>query len=390
MTEYGLLLEDISENVQFPMDVFSEVAQPKVRKVTVYHSSDSFDPKTLEEDIEPVLFGFRGLLQTDIVERERKLQYLLRTDNDIILVYFDRDVATYVSMSVGAPSNDPAGSQLDIFSINCTAKGAILGQVREAIDARCTTDGDEITDTDAMRDSAVELDASVEYVYFEQAQNKYMLPEGDYEIVARLRASAGATAYLAKLEVKNITDVAVVATTTKTLTTGYKIYTFAFTIDSADVGDTIRFTVSRETTTLVHVINDSTNTVTSANASDQATVNTLLNEIKADYNTHIPSTTYHDAADTTNAVTSADASDLATSLTLANEIKADYNAHRSQAGVHPENDTGNGVTAADATDLASVITLANEIKADYNAHLSATVTSSGTIYVDFLGFAAVQ
>lgn len=168
MTEYGLLLEDISGNVQFPMDVFSEVAQPKVRKVTVYHSSDSFDPKTIEEDIEPVRFGFTGLLQADVVERERKLHYLLRTDNDIILIYFDRDVATYVSMSRGVPANDPAGSDFDIFSIECTAKGAVLGQVREAVDSRCTTDGEEITDTDAMRDKAIRLDSSLTVADWQQ------------------------------------------------------------------------------------------------------------------------------------------------------------------------------------------------------------------------------
>lgn len=156
MTEYGLFLEDVSENVQFAMDVFSEVAQPKTRKVTIYHSSDSFDPKTIEEEINPVLFGFRGMLQSSIVERERKLQYLLKTDNDIILVYFDRDVITYVSMSKGGAANDP-NSEFDIFSINCTAKGAILGQVREAVDTRCTTTGEEITDTDAMMDEAVLL-----------------------------------------------------------------------------------------------------------------------------------------------------------------------------------------------------------------------------------------
>ena len=122
----------------------------------------------------------------------------------------------------------------------------------------------------------------------------------------------------------------------------------------------------------IHLANDTTNVVTSANATDQATLNTLLNEIKADYNAHRVSTTFHSVADNTNAVTSADATDLATSLTLANEIKADYNAHRTQATIHPYNDYNNEVTSADSTDLATAETLANEIKADYNAHLTAT------------------
>jgi len=122
----------------------------------------------------------------------------------------------------------------------------------------------------------------------------------------------------------------------------------------------------------IHKVDDTTNPVTSTNATDQATVNTLLNEIKSDYNTHRVSTTFHDVVDATNVVASADATDLATSMTLANEIKTDYNLHRSEATVHPHNDDGNTVTSADGTDLATTIILANEIKGDYNGHLVAT------------------
>lgn len=121
----------------------------------------------------------------------------------------------------------------------------------------------------------------------------------------------------------------------------------------------------------VHKADDTTNTVTSADATDQDTLNTLLNEIKGDYNAHRVSTTFHDAADTTNVVDAADASDLDTSKTLANQIKAKFNAHRSQSGVHPYDDMLHEVTSDDATDLATGITLGNEIKADYNAHLLA-------------------
>lgn len=119
---------------------------------------------------------------------------------------------------------------------------------------------------------------------------------------------------------------------------------------------------------IVHIANDTTNVVTSAAATDQTTLNTLLNEIKADYNAHRVDTTFHTNADTTNAVTSADASNEATSVTLSNEIKADYNAHRSQATIHPYNEVRNVTTSADSIDLATAIVLANEIKGDYNLH----------------------
>jgi len=118
-----------------------------------------------------------------------------------------------------------------------------------------------------------------------------------------------------------------------------------------------------------HEAADTTDTIGATDASDQSTLETLLNEIKTDYNTHIASTTYHVAADITNAVTSANASTLATALTLVNEIKADYNAHRILSGVHLGNDSNNDISSTDATDLATAITLANEIKVDFNLHL---------------------
>lgn len=119
----------------------------------------------------------------------------------------------------------------------------------------------------------------------------------------------------------------------------------------------------------VHKVDDTSNKVTSADATDQTSVNTLLNEIKADYNTHRASTTYHRAADTTNAVTSADATNLASSLTLANEIKADLNAHFIQSGVHMVDDTENLVSKENAVDLTTVKELANQHKEKYTEHL---------------------
>lgn len=60
---------------------------------------------------------------------------------------------------------------------------------------------------------------------------------------------------------------------------------------------------------------------------DQTTANTFLNAVKADYNTHRASTTYHYTADSTNVVTAAAATNLATSIDLANDIKAQLIAH---------------------------------------------------------------
>lgn len=99
---------------------------------------------------------------------------------------------------------------------------------------------------------------------------------------------------------------------------------------------------------------------------------TLVNELKADYNAHRVLTAggVHGAADSTNAVTSADATDLASANTLANEIKTDYEAHRvlTAGSVHGAADSTNVVTAADATDLSTLITLVNDLRTQYEAH----------------------
>lgn len=52
-----------------------------------------------------------------------------------------------------------------------------------------------------------------------------------------------------------------------------------------------------------------------------------LNEMKRVYNLHIASTDAHQNADSTNDITSNDATSLATGYTLANELKLDFNAH---------------------------------------------------------------
>lgn len=124
---------------------------------------------------------------------------------------------------------------------------------------------------------------------------------------------------------------------------------------------------------IVHLADDAGNAVSSDAATDQATLNTLLNEIKADYNAHRVDVSCHSAADSTNSVTSADASNEATSVTLVNEIKADYNAHRILRTAHIYLELSQGTTKADATALASAITLGNELKTKYNLHRSGKI-----------------
>lgn len=147
--------------------------------------------------------------------------------------------------------------------------------------------------------------------------------------------------------------------------------TLQLTVDGSDFSTQLPAGTAVDITDVVVAINDAYMSVASASDITQYTADlvTLANEIKSDYNTHRVSTVYHAAADSTNVVTSTNASDLATAITLLNEMRADYNAHLSQSGVHQLSDATNSVSSPAATTLQSAVTLAHELQDKYNAHL---------------------
>lgn len=129
-----------------------------------------------------------------------------------------------------------------------------------------------------------------------------------------------------------------------------------------------------------------TDVITTADASDLATVVALSNAIKAAYNAHAASTSAHDAADATNVITSADATDQSSANTLLNEAKGDFNAHLVLSAAHGARVAGVGrvtiatVTTTNASDLATSIALANALKLAINAHFL-----SGARRVSYVG-----
>lgn len=139
------------------IEVFDELKRAKTKKVTSFHSPSSYNPKTFSEDVEPHNISLSGSFISDVVSQGRKLDYLTQIEDDVLFIYFNRDIATYLLLSKGGVAGYPAAISDDLFSVGAKTKGQILGQVREAIDDRCTTDGSEVTDTDAMRNKAIQL-----------------------------------------------------------------------------------------------------------------------------------------------------------------------------------------------------------------------------------------
>lgn len=95
----------------------------------------------------------------------------------------------------------------------------------------------------------------------------------------------------------------------------------------------------------------------------------LANELKAAFDGHFTDEIAHDTASSA-AVTIEDATDTATGATLMNELKANLNTHNTASNVHYTNDDTNTVTAADATtDLTEYVALANDLKEQFNDHI---------------------
>lgn len=124
----------------------------------------------------------------------------------------------------------------------------------------------------------------------------------------------------------------------------------------------------------------------------------LANNIKTQYNAHLGNVVAHDIADATNTATSPAASNLATLLTLVNELRNDYEAHRIFSGggnPHNSSDTTNVISLqlSNATDLSSAITLLKEIRDQYEAHRVDAVahnSADSTNFVTTVEYAKVE
>jgi len=97
-----------------------------------------------------------------------------------------------------------------------------------------------------------------------------------------------------------------------------------------------------------HIIQDNVNTITDPNAIDLPTSLNLAIQLKAFFNRHIASIVYHSEADTNNTVSTADPTNLASLEAVLNAIQTAYNNHRTQIlnsiHVHGTNDTVDVVT----------------------------------------------
>lgn len=124
-------------------------------------------------------------------------------------------------------------------------------------------------------------------------------------------------------------------------------------------------------------------TITSANATDLATLLVLTKEIVNKTALHAASLVAHKVADTTFVTLVSSVVDLASAITALNAIKGFYNTHRASTTFHYNADSTNTITSADATDQSSANTLANELKTDFTAHVTSGNVQNVPVLVAF-------
>lgn len=141
--------------------------------------------------------------------------------------------------------------------------------------------------------------------------------------------------------------------------------------------------------TLFHADASTAMTLTEAPlASDLDTAIVRANVVRAAYIAHIASACSattglgaHIAADATNTIAAPVATDQTTINTLLNELKGDFNAHRVLTAAHPTADGTNVISAANSTDEGTAVTLVNELFTDINAHFAAAMASQAITLV---------
>lgn len=120
-----------------------------------------------------------------------------------------------------------------------------------------------------------------------------------------------------------------------------------------------------------HRHGDTLHVIATPDATDIASLVTLVNAVKAALNSHIPEVGYvHLAEDLTNIVTMADATPL-TVFDVTREVERKVLAHFESPGIHTYFDTFNEFPYNNPSYLAMAIFVANETKAKFNAHLQA-------------------
>lgn len=259
MTLYPNIIYHADTSTEIFIDTLQAIDNTANADVVTYQSSIDGSLGTFNRGIGARQLTLNGKISEDNeTELRRQLQYL--RGKQVYLMLGARNIATLAR----------------IKSFDMPVKGGTYTSLTLDVECETETEGQfwegnygydlalssaEYDDSDATNGTTMRLYASSSYLRYKLIQNDIVLPEGNYKMFARIRDQNNVTDDI-ELKISNYTDSVDIASDTFTSTLNdmfvpvYSIHMVDFTIDSADVGDTIRFFVDKATATANNIYVD--------------------------------------------------------------------------------------------------------------------------------------
>lgn len=227
------------------IDTLQEIESAASAEIVQYYSSKDGSLNTFTRAIGPRVLPLTGTVsRSGVNDLRRKLNYL--RGEKIILMLGAMEMATYGYLeSFELPLVPDKNPQIEL---KVTLGNETEGQFWEAEDSNYGAASVDTPGPDSCMNYKVVTGTQYTGVIKEIKQDDVQLPVGDYVMFARFHDINQVTNDVS-LAVYNSTDSTYPGSGTFTASSTYEIKTINFTIDSADVGDTIRFFVQKDTTT---------------------------------------------------------------------------------------------------------------------------------------------
>jgi len=238
------LVFEPTTSIEVFFDNIIEVGTTNNREIMNYGSSSSKEIKTFARNRHPSNTAYQGSIQTDIIEKKRKLVYLNAYADKVIVIDGGNGNAIYGNIN----PLDISDRNLSVADLSFTAvaKGGVTGQFYNITDVFST--GTTTADSNAVEGYAEVLDGNGEFARYRKVYESYELLAGDYMMFARVKTTNSVTDDIL-MSVNNTTDATTLSSVTFTGTTEYAYYTLDFTIGATDSGDQIEFKLNKTTST---------------------------------------------------------------------------------------------------------------------------------------------
>lgn len=231
-------------SIEVFFDNIIEVGTTSTREILTYPSSDAPEIEEFARNRHPSNTAYQGSIQTDIIDKKRKLIYLNAYADKVIVIDGGNLNAIYGNIN----PLDISDRNLSVADLRFTAiaKGGITGQFYDSDD--CTSSGTRTADSDAVNGYVEVLDTFNEEVSFNVPYSVVERPIGEYKMYVRAKDS-NQVASDCTIAVYNLPDASTLSSSTVTLAGVFKYYIVDFTITATDTDDTIKFLVKKATST---------------------------------------------------------------------------------------------------------------------------------------------